>query len=432
MQNNSFELCFPNLDVLSFIENPFVQKRDNDILSMLFHKFYIHTDIPVALPIFSLLSFVSAWLVKENCRYQLPGTLEELDLNTWIILLAPTGCAKTLSVAQIQKLIPRDSNDQPIIRPNIDRPNGPVALIKQLTDLSDDNGIGRGFWVLDEAAQMLKQVESPGSPMSEIKEYLLKIKDKTIIERHSAKNNYIVNSFTMTQFFINTISSMVYSISRESLSDGLFRRYQVAIAQRDQRDFTDYPLYRLEKIADQALKNKAEKIFTQDIIDNLYVFNVSCERVYKTAFKAVWKREFLGKVLEEEMSSYYRTYMMEAWKYAVFHHVTNNQSGTNIDTKSMEFGVKVAIFLLRSVYKFLLLKNENKYYHPPQKTNIEEAKIGKMLSFIKENEGKKNFGMSAFYRKFHIKRDQTIKYLKIIQQEHPTFKTKLFRVAGLE
>lgn len=430
--DNDFEVYFPNLDVLSFIENPFTQKKDNDILSILFHKIYRYTDIPVALVIFCLFSFVSAWLVKKNCKYKLPWTPEAKELNTWILLLAPSGCSKTLCLKQIQKIIPKDEENQPIIKPNIERPNGPVAMIQQLIELCDHDGIGRGFWVLDEAAQMLKQIENPASPMAEIKEYLLKIKDGTTIERHSAKSDYVVNEFTMTQFFMNTISSMVENVSKESMNDGLFRRYQVAIAERDQRDFTNYPLYRLDKIVDQTLTNKTEKIFAQNITGTLYAFNPVCETVYNAAFKAIWNREFRGKPLEEEIHSYYRTYMMESWKYAIFHHVINIKKGASISADSMEFGVKVVIFLLRSVYKFLLLKREKTYYHPQQKTNIEEAKIVKMLSFINENEGKKSFGMSAFYRKFHIKRDQTIKYLQIIKQEHPTFKTKLFKVAGLE
>lgn len=415
---------YSDLDALIFIDNPFVEKKDSDVLSLIFHRFYRYTDIPVVLPIFSLFGIISAWTVFANVRYKISNIEKEYDTNTWVLLLAPSGCSKTLCFEQIQSMIPRNEVNEPIVTPNINKPSGPKAMIMQLAELAH----GRGFWVLDEAAQMLKLIETPGSPMAELKEILLKTKDGTRIERHNSKEHFIVEKIVMTQLFLNTISSMVDSVSNESMVDGLIRRYQIAIAEKDQRKFTDFPIYRLQKIVDEKMKQKIGQIFHQQINGLLYTFSPAAENAYSTMFGTIWEKEFAQAA--PEIEGYYRTYLMEAWKYAIFHHLIYKKKGTVISTDSMEFGLKVVVFLLRSLAKFLQLKNFTK----SQETgiNTEKAKAERMYIYITENEKKKNFGMSSIYRKFHLKKEQAVKYLQIIKADRPNFKSKLFRVAGLE
>ena len=48
-------------DILPLINNPFVNRKTNDALSMLFHRFSKNTDIPLGIPVFSFFSYISAY-----------------------------------------------------------------------------------------------------------------------------------------------------------------------------------------------------------------------------------------------------------------------------------------------------------------------------------------------------------------------------------
>ena len=76
-----------------------------------------------------------------------------------------------------------------VIESNFVKPNGPAKFIEELSNLPETkNGENQyGFWIEDEVSQMFKQVEQIGSPLSEIKEYLLKAYDHEKLTRKSKK-----------------------------------------------------------------------------------------------------------------------------------------------------------------------------------------------------------------------------------------------------
>ncbi|WP_194287999.1 hypothetical protein, partial [Pseudomonas helleri] len=178
-------------DILPLINNPFVNRKTNDALSMLFHRFSKNTDIPLGIPVFSFFSYISAFCLFSKATMKIPKMSNKTELDTWVMLLAPSGASKTLSNKIISDLIPLDYDGNKVISPNIAKPAGPVGMIKQLDEITDK----RGFWIEDEAAQMFKGIEQISGPMSEMRDYLLKLKEGQKIERLTGKGNIVVDGF---------------------------------------------------------------------------------------------------------------------------------------------------------------------------------------------------------------------------------------------
>ncbi|THK76519.1 hypothetical protein, partial [Klebsiella pneumoniae] len=192
-------------EIMSLIPQPFLTRKSEkeaDILSVIYNKFLENTEIPGALPVFSFFSFLSAFCVKNNITYSIPLSEDKNPLDTWITVLAPSGSAKTFSNAQINKMIPKTPDGKKVIEQNFTRPNGAAKFIQELSDLplTKDGESQYGFWIEDEAAQMFKQIEKIGSPLSEIKEYLLKAYDHDVLTRKTKTETVETKNIILTLF----------------------------------------------------------------------------------------------------------------------------------------------------------------------------------------------------------------------------------------
>ena len=86
-------------EIMSLIPQPFIteENKNVDVLSLIYNNFLENTEIPLTLPIFSFLSFLSAFCVKNEITYTIPLSDEKSPLDTWITILAPSGSAKSRS-----------------------------------------------------------------------------------------------------------------------------------------------------------------------------------------------------------------------------------------------------------------------------------------------------------------------------------------------
>ncbi|MFM3248951.1 hypothetical protein AB8T65_28290, partial [Klebsiella pneumoniae] len=141
-------------EIMSLIPQPFItdENKNVDVLSLIYNNFLEHTEIPLTLPIFSFLSFLSAFCVKNEITYTIPLSDEKLPLDTWITILAPSGSGKSFSNSQMKKVIPTGIDGKKVIEPNFVKPNGPAKFIEDLSNLpttkSGENQFG--FWIEDE------------------------------------------------------------------------------------------------------------------------------------------------------------------------------------------------------------------------------------------------------------------------------------------
>lgn len=413
----------PISDILSIIESPFLDRADNDALSMVFHKFYKNTEIPISIPVFSFLAYLSAWCVKQKANFIVPLSKHPTELATWVMVLAKSGSSKTFASDRINNLIPVDTETQePIISPNFTKPNGPAAFVEGLNEMKE----GRGFWFQDEASQLFRCMEIEGHPMSEIREYLLLMKDNKKVTRLSKGSRVETKPIAMTQLFINTIDSMVKHISDESMTDGIVRRYQFVMSKdSEERDFTQFPIYDISKILDEKMAKEMFMVFSQDIAGKTFTFDEVCYEMYCSCFKMFWFRQYQKYMINSE--NIYRTHMMEAWKYAVFHHILHKKNGEVIGGESMQWGLKVVMFLLNSFQMFVRARANT---NADTSIKIQQNKIEAFIDYIRSNENKKGFGMRAVCRKFSMKKDDIIAMLKSIRVHDKKFQTMLFEHIG--
>lgn len=413
-----------NNEILGLIDSPFFDKANNDPLSMIYHKFWKSTDIPMALPVFGFLSFISAFCVFSKAMHHVPFDGIK-PLNTWVMALAPSGANKTMSFKLLEKLMPT-LNGEKIVKRNFTKPDGPKAFVQQLADNKDNTF----FWFEDEASQFFKQVEQIGTPLSQVKEYLLKIKDGDKIDRLNAKEHISAEHTVMTQFFINTIDSMVKSITEDSMNDGLIRRYQIVVSENDSaKNFTDFALYRLDNILlDTNLENSLIKLFSRGIDDTVFTYSDECVKLYENCFQLFWEKQFINFMAKNSMM--YRTYMMEAWKYAVFHHIIHGVEGTVVSGISLQWGLKVSLYLLNSFQKFIAYRAApilNDKALMDKKIN----RVKSVIQFIQENDNKKGFGTRAIFRKFNMKKEELVSILSSYKIQNPKFETSIYKKIGI-
>lgn len=414
--NYMFNLAINNksdddfLDILNLIPDQLITEKDkekSDVLSVLFYNFYHNTEIPIALPVFSFLSFLSAFCVKNNVTCRIPKTRKNTHLDTWVTMLAPSGAKKTFSYELIESMIPVDINGEKVIEQNFEKPSGPAKFVEDLSNLPEtvDGEYQYGYWTEDEVAQLFKKIESVGHPMSELREFLLKIHNHDKLTRRTKQEEIETKKLIMTLFFINTIESFADTISIESVTDGLIRRLCILITKKDDnRLHTDRKniLYDFDKIIDETLTEKMSDLFFNTIPENTnFTFSKDCEEAYITYYKIYWDKRYYRILPDKE--NFYRTYLMESWKYATFHHLITKKEGTEIQKESLAWGMRISLLFADSFKKFMDMKMRNK--------DIEKMKVkaDKYYDYLIANS---DITMRDFTRKFNMKKEQALLILE--------------------
>lgn len=82
---------------------------DGSPLNDLMDAFYKHTPIPLELPLFTFLFYLSAWLVQEDVGVLLGG--KKVPPVLWVVLLARSGALKTFSQDVIKLNAPVQSEN---------------------------------------------------------------------------------------------------------------------------------------------------------------------------------------------------------------------------------------------------------------------------------------------------------------------------------
>ncbi|RIU55606.1 hypothetical protein, partial [Klebsiella pneumoniae] len=310
----------------------------------------------------------------------------------------------------IEDMIPVKPDGEKVIEQNFVKPSGPAKFIEEFSNLpeSRDGKSQYGFWIEDEVAQMFKQVEREGTPLSEIKEYFLKAYDHKKLTRKSKKETIETKNLILVLFFINTFDSYVNNISSESMTDGLMRRFNLVYTEKDHsRDFTDYPIYNEKKITDEMLSSKFEDLFFNIQPDVNYTFSNNAFELYRKYFKIFWHRKYKNILTDKE--NFYRTYMMQSWKFAVFYHLILNKKGTEISGECLIYGMKISLLFANSMKKFFDYKNKD---ISDSKREKQKDTLLKYSDFLKS---KSDATVRDFCRKFSIKKADAVSILKSLE-----------------
>jgi len=274
---------------------------EKSILSSVLRVFEKNTDIPLELPFFTMLHFVSGFLLSKKVKWGTTGN--EFNPEIWTIVLADSGSGKTFTHDVIAAESPVKSSFPE-----------PASAAKFIDSLQDHNF---GLWFQDEIAQIMKRIESPQSPLADVKGYLLCAYTNSKIQRSvKSKNGSItIDEPCLGILGLNTPESFFKALRPESLLDGFAQRFSYVVAQPDRArnvllDPHKYAYYDKEKIS-KVVRGAFDQL--QDLkIHPSYKVGRDAEEAFRVVFAAL--------INENIPVSFYRRVMFKAFKYALLYH----------------------------------------------------------------------------------------------------------------
>jgi len=309
------------------------------VLESVLEAFKMETDIPLELPFFTMLHFISGYLLSK--RIKMTGKFGSIYPELWTIVLAESGTGKTFAHDQIAKHAP--------VKSEFPECNSGAKFI----DAFQENNFG--LWFQDEIAQKMKQIETPQSPLADVKEYLLKAYSNDKIERSTMKGGTItINEPCLGILGLNTPASFYKSVSPESLLDGFMQRFACVVAEADpDRDVKltpeQYALYDAEALQ-KASKRAFDKLLKVELHSE-YRLSREAEQAYIVSFGLLINSEDIP-------TSFFRRIMFRGFRYALLYHIILGKTSVDIDKEDIGWGARVAALHL-SDYKKLFTRDDN-------------------------------------------------------------------------
>lgn len=305
-------------------------------LNPLLNAFHEETDIPLEIPFFCVFHLISGLLLRNEAR--LDGPLGEVSPELWTIVLAPSGAGKTISHSIVSKHAP--------VQSNFPECASSAAFFEAF--LKAQEAQGYGLWFQDEFAQILKQMETPNSPLSESKSYLLRAYSNERIERSTKKGGDLaIDKPRLGILGLNTDQSFINAMSMESMLDGFAQRFGIVIAKEDEkRHITDYPIYDMTTLWSEA------KVFWDTVgavpLQKSYRLTEEGFSLYRSEFKRLYRSDI--------SKSFYRRIMFRAFKYALVYHVLLGKSNDTIDGEDIGYSMSLIELHLENMAEFISMK----------------------------------------------------------------------------
>lgn len=390
------------LEMLSII--PGWSNPESNALSKIYHTFKgisgkRQTDIPVGLPIFSYMVFLASALVKNDVKYIKPsmndGTAKALNqsnktpdnLNMWLLLLADSGDAKTFTIDVIKKASQ--------IEEDFSEVQSALALAQNLSDNE------KGLWINDEFGQLWEIMQGSKSDGMEWRKVFLQGKDGKVEWKSKATQIEKKTDLAVSALLVNTEHQLNKATSDDSLKDGMVRRMNVAyVVEKELKDNYDFLTFDKDYLISEIkplIEKSLERV--EQLKDSVFTFDAGCYQQSQNVYQLAGK--MYAGYLEKP---FIKTYLNEAYKFAIYMHVITDQPGTVIQPDTMEKGLAVSLLLLDSFKKFLmrrssferkssnennrnLLKAEPKRIFP--KTNNPVSLTALQIKRLQEKEAKK-------------------------------------------
>lgn len=416
-----------DLEIQSLITSPFGAETSGDALSRIYKKLLQRTPSPPALTLFNLIFYASSALVAKGSRIHRPKAHKHVYADLWTMLLAPTGAMKTLTHGVLVDALPTHIKSLFVGAENIviPEPQSNAALIDSLYKAHiTENGESVGVVMIDEAGQLIKEIENINSNKRELKKTLLTTKDNAAISTNTKTGGTTtIDKPVLALRFINTIEQMATAISEESFTDGFMRRFNVVIAELEKNQQGKlFPTFDLDYKNTKLPEDLAE-LYSGQVEDDYYFCDEASEHfdaTYRIYFP-IFREKFTGSKDDKNIkwNAFIHTYFQEAWKYAVIHHYFyTKKKNQKVKIESLDWAFKVVFYSLNSFHRFL-----NEYVSKPkvQKTLQSELKRAeKVKTWLNENRDLKNLAKEC-QRKFAIKADALFSVITEIEQEDDTW-----------
>jgi len=398
-------------DLATFVTHPFAQSNDIDPISKIYQTFQATKSSP-AVAIFYFFAIMSHWNLLKGTTYKLPKDYRTHHPNLWLMTLAHSGASKSQQLALLDGLLPDEE-----LRSSFRQPASPASLIAQFADKPIH------LWVEDEAAKYLKQIETPTNPLAPIKGHLLKIKGGDSLTYHSKKDGEIViDNPRMSVYLVNTIIGMMNTISEESMYDGFLSRIGLVLSETPEQMQLDIDLKYTDRFHDlsgieaSGLRQDLEALFEQNIEGNEYTLDKGAIATFEDAARRMDRTfAWMAKGEENIYKPFYDRTLMEANKYAIFHHQMMKKEGTVIDAFDIEYGMLVARYHLCSFARYLQLREGKRERTIVEAVKRVEAKAEGLNKRVKAYvEANPQTKLREIYKKFNITKTRALEVLEEI------------------
>jgi hypothetical protein len=287
------------------------------LLETVITAFHSATDIPLEIPFFATLHFLSANLLARGITLDFAGQVVRPDL--WSVILAESGSGKTYATNIIEKFL-----DQPATFPE------PASSAKFIEDLARHNN---SMWIRDEFAHFLKALDTQPQ-LAELRDYLLRVYDGKTIERNTKKTQTKIDDPALCILGLSVLESFKNVVTAESMIDGFSQRFSYIIAKRDtQRHMKDYPIYDMRPHQDKIKSDWNEVI--SSIKHEKYIVGSNAETAFRESFS------LLMPPLIDVPPSFYRRIMLRGVRYALLYHVLLRKETDTLDAVDLGWAGRV-------------------------------------------------------------------------------------------
>jgi len=315
------------------------------ILDVVANRFKQNTDIPLEIPFFIVMHFLSAYLVSNEITVDFSGKKIECDI--WSVILASSGAGKTFSLGIIEE------------QTDIKTSSLPSSSAAYIPSLNKNN---RTLIVKDEFAQLLKSLKTQPY-MEEMKEYLLQTYDNKPLERVTKKSTDRITKPVVSLLGMTALESFAQNVSLEDMLDGFAQRFSYVIAKKDpNRKMIDFPLYHVNLVS-AGIKEEFENVF-KSIKHKEYVYSDDGLKEFYNAFST------LAINYEDIPESFFRRISFRVVKYAVIYHIILKKENNIIDKEDFTWASRIMVILLINSREMINQHDKNEFYELYQKCKI--------------------------------------------------------------
>ena len=305
----------------------------NSLLDLAVKSFKKHTDIALELPFFVLISTLSAWLVENGNFIDKSGKKIWTDL--WTIILENSGGGKSFCLHRFQS----------VLAVNSQLPSGIQSSARFIAELSKTP---HAFWVRDEIAQLLKNMETQ-TYLEELKDYLLKAYDNSDIGRNTvSRGDIAVKNPVLNILGLNVADTFIKAVTAESMVDGQAARFNYVIVKPDpDRPPLSVALYP-ENLIEKDIAAAWKKLKKPEA-GKKYKLSKNAIKAFELAFY-----DFAKDFTDLIPPSFARRTLYKAIKYSLIYHIILNKANKSaIDETDMYWAMRLTLKHLFDVKELL-------------------------------------------------------------------------------
>ncbi|MBF0515209.1 MAG: hypothetical protein HQK81_14270, partial [Desulfovibrionaceae bacterium] len=262
---------------------------------------------------------VSGFLLERSICVE--THLGDVRPDIWTIILAASGAGKTFTKNKITKGLSEALSTMEFDGTGI---VSAAAFVQALAKKP------RGLWIRDEWAQYMQAIEQPGGPMSDMRDYLLRLHDNADISRETKKETITIESPALTILGLTVIDTFHRFVTIESMLDGTMQRFGVVVAHDDPtRHFLDYPLWDVKTSGwEESWKEIVEATQPKYFADPDMM-----QKIFGASYQALYN--------EAIPESFYRRILWKAIKYALIYHVIRADSSPQLNSEDFGWAARV-------------------------------------------------------------------------------------------